>query len=182
MTSALPSFASAFALGLVLTLIAERLALRLGIVAHPAADRWHRTTVPLLGGLAIVVGTLTPLVVLCAQPEFLLLAATSVAMAAVGLVDDVRKLSPHGKLLAQIVIAAVLIMLGFNFRPTGFELLDLLVTLFWIVGVTNAFNLLDNMDGLAAAVASVAAAFRLLFFYWDGDAVGVAVTAGFIGA
>ncbi len=182
MTSALSWFALAFALGLVLTLAAERLAFRLGVVARPAADRWHRKTVPLLGGVAIVGGALSPLAVAAARPEFLVLATASAAMAVVGLVDDVRKLSPQGKLLAQIVIAAVLLLLGFSFHPTGFELLDLFVTLFWLVGVTNAFNLLDNMDGLAASVAAVAAAFRLLFFYWDGDAGGMAVTAGFIGA
>ncbi|MGH7307128.1 MAG: hypothetical protein ACREK6_00365 [Candidatus Rokuibacteriota bacterium] len=178
--------ASLFLIGLgislALTLAAERLAPRLGLVARPAVDRWHRQTVPLLGGVAIAAGTLVPLVLVGARTEFVVLAAASVAMAGIGLVDDLRKLSPQGKLLAQIVIGGILIMLGFSFRPTGFELLDLFVTLFWIVGIANAFNLLDNMDGLAASVAAVAAAFRLLFFYWDGDAGGMAVTAGFIGA
>ncbi len=171
-----------FAVALALTLALERLAPRLGLVARPGTDRWHRRTVPLLGGVAIVAGTLASLGVAAARSEFLVLAAASVAMAITGLVDDVRELSPQGKLLAQIVIAALLTMLGFSFHPTGSELLDFFVSLFWMVGVTNAFNLLDNMDGLAASVAGVAAAFRLLFFYWDGDVGGMAVTAGFLGA
>ncbi|MGH7388967.1 MAG: hypothetical protein ACREM3_05850 [Candidatus Rokuibacteriota bacterium] len=180
-TQVLPLLLGFFA-ALILAFAAERVAHRLGVVARPATDRWHRKTVPLLGGVAIVAGTAVPLTVIEARPEFLVLAAASAAMAIVGLVDDVRALSPQGKLLAQIVIGALLLLFGFSFHPTGFELLDLFVTLFWIVGVTNAFNLLDNMDGLAASVAAVAAAFRLLFFYWDGDTGGMAVTAGFIGA
>ena len=173
------AFVLGFVTALAITLAAERLAPRLGVVAHPMADRWHRTTVPLLGGIGIASGTLASLALGGARPEFLLLAAASAAMAIIGLIDDVRTLNPPSKLLAQIVIASLLLLVGFRFRPTGFELLDLFITLFWVVGVTNAFNLLDNMDGLAAAVAG---AFRLLFFYWDGDLDAMAPTAGFIGA
>lgn len=181
MESAWAGFAS-FGLTLALTAAAERLASRLGVIARPTADRWHRTTVPLLGGVAIAGGTLTLLVVMKPRPEFLVLAGAGLAMALVGLVDDVWKVNPQGKLLAQIVVAAGLLWFGFVFRPTGIALLDLLITMFWIVGVTNAFNLLDNMDGLATTVAIVAAAFRLMFFSWDDNADGMAVTAAFIGA
>jgi UDP-GlcNAc:undecaprenyl-phosphate/decaprenyl-phosphate GlcNAc-1-phosphate transferase len=173
----------AFALGLGLTRLAEEVARRTGVVARPSADRWSRDTVPLLGGVAIVVATLAPALV-AARHDFRLavLAVTASAMAAVGLVDDVRRLGPQTKLLAQLALASVLIYFSFVVRLTGHPFADMVLTLVWIVGITNAFNLLDNMDGLSGTVALVAASFRLLFFSWDGETTGVLVSASFIGA
>jgi UDP-GlcNAc:undecaprenyl-phosphate GlcNAc-1-phosphate transferase len=173
----------AFALSLLLTLLAERVASRLGVVAHPAADRWHRQPVPLLGGVAIAV--VTVLGVLVATPssrDWLVLALAGLVMAAVGLVDDLHALSPQIKLLIQIILAAALLHFGLGLHLTGFHLVDVVITLVWIVGVTNAFNLLDNMDGLSTTIAIVAAGFRLLFFVWDGQQGGMAVSIVFIGA
>ena len=74
----------------------------------------------------------------------------------VGLFDDFRSLKPHNKLIAQILAAAWVVFLGF--RLNWFESLtgDMMVTLLWVVGITNAFNLIDNMDGLCAGVGMVA--------------------------
>lgn len=173
----------AFGLSLVLTLGCERLARRAGIVARPAAERWHRAPVPLLGGVAIMVATLGPLApTLIANPQLVVFALTAIALGGVGLVDDLRPLSPQVKLLAQIVLAATLLHFGAVLHLTGYRFVDVFITLFWIVGITNAFNLLDNMDGLAASIALIAAAFRLVFFHWEGDPVGVWMSATFIGA
>ncbi len=78
-------------------------------------------------------------------------------MFGVGLVDDVITLKPSTKLIAQIALASVLLF--FNYRLNWFEsmTLDMACTLVWVVGLTNAFNLLDNMDGLCAGVALIAA-------------------------
>jgi UDP-GlcNAc:undecaprenyl-phosphate GlcNAc-1-phosphate transferase len=173
----------AFALSLALTLIAERVAPKLGIVARPAADRWHRVPVPLLGGVGIAGATvLGVLVGSRSNPDLLVLALAALAMAVVGLVDDLRALSPQLKLLVQIILAATLLHFGIALRLTGFQLVDVVITLVWIVGVTNAFNLLDNIDGLSATIAIVAAGFRLLFFAWDGQLGGVEASIVFIGA
>jgi UDP-GlcNAc:undecaprenyl-phosphate GlcNAc-1-phosphate transferase len=176
-------FLCAFVVSLLVTLVAERMASRAGIVARPAADRWHRESVPLLGGVGIVLATLAvTLVVAHGDRSLTVLALTAFAMAGVGLIDDVRALSPQVKLLAQVLLAAVLLQFGFLLRLTGYRFVDVFVTLFWIVGITNAFNLLDNMDGLAATIALVTAAFRLLFFASEGHLGGVEVTAAFMGA
>src|SRR2546426_3725766 len=173
----------AFGRSVALPLVSERLARRFGLVARPVADRWHRQTIPMLGGIAIVVGTLVPAVVVArTSANFVALAIVATAMALVGLVDDVRRLSPQAKLLAQLLLGSVLLFLGFSLRLTGFPLADVLLTLFWVVGITNAFNLLDNMDGLSSTIAIVTAAFRLLFFVWEGDLAGALVTVAFIGA
>jgi UDP-GlcNAc:undecaprenyl-phosphate GlcNAc-1-phosphate transferase len=175
--------ACAFAASLLLTLVAERVAPRLGLVARPSLDRWHRQTIPLLGGAAIVIATIaTTLLVVPLERRMLVLCVGSAVIAGVGLVDDVRALTPQTKLLAQILLAGALLQFGFELRLTGYRLVDMLLTLFWLVGVTNAFNLLDNMDALAGTIAIVAAAFRLLFFHWEEDVIAAAATAAFIGA
>jgi len=180
---ALPFALVGFVLGLGLTLAAERVAPRVGIVARPTADRWHRTVVPMMGGIAIVTGTVVPTVVAAAgDRKLMILTITALAMAAVGFVDDVRRLNAQAKLLAQIVLSAVLLQFGLELQLTGYRLIDVFITLFWLVGITNAFNLLDNMDGLAATIAVVVAAFRLLVADSDGDTVGVHITAALIGA
>jgi UDP-GlcNAc:undecaprenyl-phosphate GlcNAc-1-phosphate transferase len=172
-----------FAVSLLLTLAAERVARRLGVVARPREDRWHRQPVPLMGGVAIVLATVGATLATAYQDrDLVLLSLAGLAMAGLGLVDDLRRLSPQVKLLAQILLAAVLLQFGFLFRLTGYAPLDAVATLVWIVGITNAFNLLDNMDGLSATIALVAATFRLLFFLWEGDEAGAQVCAVFIAA
>src|SRR5207253_2815534 len=71
---------------------------------------------------------------------------------------------------------------GFVLRLTGYLFIDIFITLVWIVGITNAFNLLDNMDGLSSTIAILAAVFRLFFFHWEGDRQGEHMTAAFVGA
>jgi UDP-GlcNAc:undecaprenyl-phosphate GlcNAc-1-phosphate transferase len=175
--------ATALAASLVLTFICERLAPRFGLVAVPRNDRWHRAPVPLLGGIAIVLGTLTTIALAgAATRDVVVLSLAAAAVAAVGLLDDVKSLKPHLKLVTQVVGAAVLIACGLELRLTPFGLLNLCLTLVWVVGVTNAFNLLDNMDGLAAGIAAIAAAFRLFFSYREGDAIGVVVASALLGS
>ena len=156
-------FISAFALSLVLVPLCRLLALRLRCVAHPKDDRWHKRPTALLGGVAIAVAVLggvaatggvasLPVVVLCTSLLFL-----------VGLYDDVKSLKPSTKLVAQIVVASILLYFG-GFRLQWVEslTLDAMLTMLWIVGITNAFNLLDNMDGLCAGTAIIAGAALLL--------------------
>ncbi len=172
----------AFALSLAGTLACERLAPRVGLVTPPRADRWHRRPIPLLGGVAVMAATIGTLLVAGVPARlapFLLLAA---AMGAVGLLDDLRSLRPQAKLVAQIVLAGGLIHFGFLLRLTAVPLVDVFLTLLWMVGITNAFNLLDNMDGLAAGMATIAAGFRLAFSLMDGDLGSARLTAVFLGA
>jgi UDP-GlcNAc:undecaprenyl-phosphate GlcNAc-1-phosphate transferase len=182
MSAVAPYFLVALVLSIAATLACERIARRVGLVTAPRADRWHREPTPLLGGVAIIVATLGP-IVLAGTPSrlapFLLLA---LAMGAVGLLDDARSLRPQVKLVAQIVLAGTLIQFGWLLRLTDLPVVNVLLTLLWVVGITNAFNLLDNMDGLAAGLATIAAAFRLTFSLMDGDLESARVTAAFLGA
>lgn len=95
------------------------------------------------------------------------LLAGSSLMLGIGLLDDLRPLSPPAKLVGQISAAALVVFLGgvIDFFPWGVA--NLLLTFIWLVGITNAINLLDNMDGLAGGTALIAAGF-LAYFFWKG--------------
>ena len=176
-------FLLALVVSLGATRLCERFAQRIGLVAHPREDRWHRESVPMLGGVAIMAAVLVAGVGLGGHlTRFAPLVVLSLAMGAVGLADDVKTLRPQTKLAAQIVGAALLIRFGTLLPLTPFSLLNLFLTLFWMVAITNAFNLLDNMDGLAAGVAAVAAVFRLSVFLVDGDRDGAWMMAVLLGA
>ncbi len=172
-----------FFLSLILTDVCKRAGRRYGVVAMPREDRWHRQPVPLLGGAAIAL-TLAAVIpfavsITAGLAAFLCGAA---ALFALGLADDLRALAPHTKLIGQIVVAAVLAAVGLQLRLTTVPVVNVALTVFWIVWISNAFNLLDNMDGLAAGIAAITVAFRIGFFLIDGNLEGAVLAAVFLGA
>lgn len=176
-------FSISFVLSLVLTELVKRLAKRVGLVAHPREDRWHRASVPFLGGVGICLSFLIPFLLVPGKSlALLILALVSLLGFALGLLDDLWSLKPQTKLIGQILLASILIYLDFLLRLTPYPFLNILLTLIWIVGITNALNLLDNMDGLCAGVAVIAAGFRLVFFLMDQNAQGAMASALFMGS
>jgi UDP-GlcNAc:undecaprenyl-phosphate GlcNAc-1-phosphate transferase len=93
----------------------------------------------------------------------------SVLLSLVGLLDDFRPLKPYQKLIAQVLAGTAVIYSGSSLPWTPWPLVNVAITLFWLVGITNAVNLLDNMDGLAAGVAAIAAVFLAVCFVSNGD-------------
>jgi UDP-GlcNAc:undecaprenyl-phosphate GlcNAc-1-phosphate transferase len=156
MASLLAAFAAAFALCAGLVPLCKLLAFRLGYVSAPRADRWHRRPTAMLGGIAIAASTLAVQAIVSgnAIPWPLVTAAGLIFV--VGLTDDLRPLKPSTKLIAEIVLASVVVFLGYRLHWMTSLTLDALLTIVWIVGITNALNLLDNMDGLCAGVAVIA--------------------------
>jgi UDP-GlcNAc:undecaprenyl-phosphate GlcNAc-1-phosphate transferase len=155
-------FLMAFAISAALVPVCRALSRRYGRVAHPREDRWHRRPVALFGGVAMGVTLVVcaaifglyrdvPVLLICATLAFL-----------VGLVDDFLTLKPSTKLIAQIGIASAVLFFGYRLFWVGSITADSLLTLVWVVGVTNAFNLLDNMDGLCAGISLIVTA-TLLF-------------------
>jgi UDP-GlcNAc:undecaprenyl-phosphate GlcNAc-1-phosphate transferase len=163
----LQSLLIAFAAAVALVPVARRLAIRIDVVARPRADRWHRTVVPLLGGVAIGVATLSTALLSGLAVSLPVVLFASMAMFVMGLVDDILLLRPATKLVAQIAAAAALVYFGFRLNWLESRLLDSVLTMVWVVGLTNAFNLLDNMDGLCAGTAFIVAA-MLLAGFWTG--------------
>jgi UDP-GlcNAc:undecaprenyl-phosphate GlcNAc-1-phosphate transferase len=183
MTSNLVAALTTFALSAAATWLVREQARRRGWMVAPRPDRWHQQPTALFGGVAIFVALalgllfLTPLV--RPLPALLLLAT---GMFLVGLADDVWELRPQGKLVAQLASGLMLHLAGFHFNAELPWLLDLAIVVFWVVAVTNAMNLLDNMNGLCAGVAAIAAVFRWLFYLQDGNAAGAQMSAIFFGA
>ena len=157
----------AFALAVGLVPLCRILSIRLDVVARPRADRWHRTVVPMLGGVAIGVSMLITGLLSGLHASLPVILFASVAMFVTGLVDDIMQLRPASKLVSQIAIAAALVYFGFRLHWVESRLLDSALTMVWVVGLTNAFNLLDNMDGLCGGIALIVAV-MLLAGFWTG--------------
>jgi UDP-GlcNAc:undecaprenyl-phosphate GlcNAc-1-phosphate transferase len=147
------------------TPLARRLALASGVVDAPNARKVHKEPTPLLAAAAIYGAFICALVLFGGRPEVrqligIVLGAT--LMSAVGVIDDVRGLRPALKLLAQVVAAGILPLTGLAVKLFPIEALNVVITIVWMVGITNALNLLDNMDGLSGGIAAIAAAHFLL--------------------
>jgi UDP-GlcNAc:undecaprenyl-phosphate GlcNAc-1-phosphate transferase len=154
-------------LALVLVPVARRAAMHLGLADQPAPDRWPCAPTPHLGGIALAVAALAAAAGSSGwESDALLLVGAAMAVAAVGLVDDVAAASMPLRLGVEIA-AAVAAFVGGSRVDIGPEPFDLAVTVLWIVVVTNGCNLLDNVDGALGAVGGVTA-----------TAVGVAALLG----
>ncbi|HWW87877.1 MAG TPA: hypothetical protein VNZ26_29975 [Vicinamibacterales bacterium] len=162
----LGTFGVPFLLALVLTLaavpICRRVALRLGYVAHPRSDRWHRRPVSLFGGVGIAIVTFGCATIFGLPVHVPVLVGSAAAIFIVGLVDDMISLKPSTKLVAQIALASLLLTFGYHLNWFHSITLDAVLTVVWIVGLTNAFNLIDNMDGLCAGISLIVGAALLV--------------------
>ena len=183
MTTALEIGLVAFLLSLGLTPAVRALALRLGAVARPRQDRWHRREIALLGGVAIATATLGVVAALVdVDPPLSAMLIGAGLMGAVGLYDDLRPLRPASKLVLQIAVALAVAVAGPRVTPIDLPGLDVLITAFWLVAMTNAINLLDNMDGLAAGVALVALGFAIVLGWGDHYTARLGVMGALTGA
>ena len=135
------------------------------VVAAPREDRWHTRSTPLLGGTGIFAGLLVAtgiVLALGALPASRQLAGILGGCAILylaGLLDDVAHLPPAAKVGAQAGAAALVLLAGIRVEIIRNPVAATLLGVAWLVGMTNAFNLLDNMDGLAATLAAIACAF-----------------------
>ena len=149
-------------LSLLLTPLCRLAARRLGYVADPREDRWHRKPTALFGGVAVFLAVVVPFAVLQPIREIWVLLVAGALIFTVGIIDDIRSLKPSTKLAAQVVVASGLVFFGFRLQWVESLTVDALLTLVWIVGITNALNLIDNMDGLCAGIGLIAVVALLL--------------------
>jgi UDP-GlcNAc:undecaprenyl-phosphate GlcNAc-1-phosphate transferase len=152
------SFFSALALSWLVTPVMGRLARRYRILDQPRQGRFHRTATPYLGGLAVAAS----LVLIAVATRGLSGRVTTIllggmAMCLLGFMDDWRTVAPIPKILVEASAAVALWVAGIRAGLFGVAGLDLLLTVVWVVTVTNALNLVDNMDGLASGLAALSA-------------------------
>jgi UDP-GlcNAc:undecaprenyl-phosphate GlcNAc-1-phosphate transferase len=151
-------FLLAFVAALVIVPLCRVCALRFGFVAKPREDRWHTRPIALLGGVAIGASLLVAMLSAGHIGALGVLPVAAGLMFAMGLADDIWSLKPATKLVVEIGVATLFLFYGYRLNWVHGVTVDWMLTLIWIVGLTNAFNLLDNMDGLCGGVAVVAGA------------------------
>jgi UDP-GlcNAc:undecaprenyl-phosphate GlcNAc-1-phosphate transferase len=161
-------FIASAALALLLTCLQIRFNGVLRLTAAPRADRWHKTPTPSSGGIAILCAAAAIYAILF-RGQHVAIASGALALWTLGLIDDRVRLSPAVKLAGQCAVSACVVASGVVFRATPYEALNILFSFSWLVGITNAFNLIDNMDGLCAGVTVIIAGFRYFLLSARGD-------------
>jgi UDP-GlcNAc:undecaprenyl-phosphate GlcNAc-1-phosphate transferase len=167
------------------TPVMRRVAIRIGIVDHTAERKLHTRSMPLLGGVALYAAVLGALMLYPEQRALVQLAGILVGATWVsfcGLWDDSRGMRPLLKLLAQGIAGLILLMSSIQVALPVPGWVNVALTLLWIIGITNAINLLDNMDGLAGGVGAVAAGVFLLLAAMNGQVLVGALAAALLGA
>lgn len=150
---------------------------RAGWLVYPRRDRWHRKPVAQFGGIAILVAFVATTVALGLLSHSWRIVALSALACLVGFVDDIWQLRPIIKLGLQLGLAVAAVSSGIIYPIRSENWVNAAFSILWIVGITNAFNLLDNMDGLAAGVGVIACA-SLVFFEPDKTVAAVIVALG----
>ncbi|MBA2704210.1 MAG: hypothetical protein H0U60_10195 [Blastocatellia bacterium] len=175
--------AAAAILALALTPLVRLLARRIGMVAKPKTDRWHKKPTAMLGGVAIWLSVVIGYFAFVPRtPYGLVIIAASTFLFVVGLVDDFLHTKPYQKLIGQVMGSAFVIYYGLSLPWTSYQALNVAITIFWLIGVTNALNLLDNMDGLATGIAVIASGFLALSFLSTGQLTEALMLMTFAGA
>lgn len=175
--------AAAVITSIICTLAVRSFAVRHDFVAKPKSDRWHKRPTAMLGGVAIFIATaIVYFLLVPTTRQSLVVFSASTFLFAVGLVDDVLNIRPYQKLIGQLIGAGTLVLFGLKLPLTGFEIVDIWITVFWIIGITNAINLLDNMDGLAAGISAIAAFSLAMNFAVNGLTNELLLTSALIGS
>ena len=172
-----------FVLAVISTYLVRGLARRFDFVAKPKSDRWHKKPTAMYGGVAIFAATVLMYAVFVPKTqESLVVMGGSTLLFLVGLIDDYLNIKPYQKLIGQLIGATIIVGFGLTLPLTGYEIIDIWITVFWLIGITNAINLLDNMDGLAAGISAIAAFSLAIGFGANGQASDLLLVSAFVGS
>lgn len=188
------AFATSFAIALLTTPFAKKASYKLGAIDYPKSRGLHSEPMPRMGGLAIVLGfmstilLLTPFVADFLSVQFLGFIIGGVIIFILGMLDDVYELSAKFKFVVQIIAAVIVVYTGtridFIMWPFWqyFKNFSAPITILWIIGVINAVNLIDGVDGLAAGVTSIAALCLTFLCILSGSEIAVVLTSTLAGS
>ncbi|MEK7450273.1 MAG: MraY family glycosyltransferase [Planctomycetota bacterium] len=190
------TFLTAFIGSLVLIVLTRKITRLIGLVDHPGERKVHQTPIPLGGGIAIFLGVfLTFLLAILAAyilqqkhpawapaviyqyldgvfntiPQLAVILLGATVMFSLGLMDDIKGLNPWIKLLVQVLTALFLVFNDISFIFSPVKIISVIITVLWIIGITNAFNLLDHMDGLCSGVLVVVSTIFLIIAFQTGQ-------------
>ena len=184
------------AVSLILTFVstpfAKMIAEKVGAIDVPKdGRRMHKKPVPRMGGLAMFYGFLVSvLVFIPIEPQMLGMLAGSLIIVALGVIDDRKALSAKPKFIVQILSACIPVLCGLSIKFITLPFIgriniaspySQIISVFWIVAITNAMNLIDGLDGLAAGVASIASLSILFISIIMGNFEAAMISAALVG-
>lgn len=183
----LVSLLVAFVVTFILIPIVRRVALYLKILDHPDKRKIHHNPIPLLGSIAVYMGIIIGVGFSGFNPslhrEVLIFLLAGTLLLVVGILDDCEFLHPQIKLMIAMPVAAlILIFFDLHLKIFPINLLNYFFTLFWVVGITAAYNLLDGMDGLSTGICLIASSFYLIFGMFTGDFLLISLSSSLMGA
>jgi UDP-GlcNAc:undecaprenyl-phosphate GlcNAc-1-phosphate transferase len=181
------TFGLSFLITLIFVPVIRRVAFRMNVVDVPSrteVKKIHSSTVPLLGGVAIFIGTVSSILLVADVTSFLRdCFLLSLCLLILGVVDDRKPITYKPRLFVQMVAAALMVIsLKFSTFVGGNHILAILISLLWIIGITNAINLMDNIDGAATGVAGIAAASLAIVGFYQGNIPCVLFSTALLGA
>ena len=196
------AFILAFTLTSVTTPIAKNIAFKIGAVAYPNERTMHTKPTAVAGGLAIFFGFVVTVLIFVPSighdemTQFAGLIVGATLITVVGLLDDIYNLSPRIRIVFQVLAALIAIFTGTSISSISVPFIEAgriefgyfsqVITLLWIVGLTNAVNFIDGLDGLAAGIASIASAVLMIIAILFGDPIvagfAIVITASLTGA
>ncbi|MBN8193770.1 undecaprenyl/decaprenyl-phosphate alpha-N-acetylglucosaminyl 1-phosphate transferase [Bacillus sp. NTK074B] len=192
LTQYILAFLFSFVVSIGITPLVRKLAIKVGAIDKPEERKVHTDLMPRLGGVAIFIGAATGYLYLAPESIYMQAIVTGASIIlVVGILDDLYTLSPKLKLVGQIIAALIVISSGLLIEKFTFPFfgtvylhhwLSFPVTLLWIVGVTNAINLIDGLDGLAAGVSSIALGSILVMAVGDSQVLVIALCVILVGS
>lgn len=184
-----------FIVSVIITPLVKKFAFFIGATDRPNQRKVHQSIMPRLGGLAIIISFMLGVFLMRPEnPSLLPILIGCLIITVTGFLDDMLELPAKYKLIGQLAAACVVVFLGnlqvaFINLPFGaqlqFGLLSIPFTIIWIVGITNAINLIDGLDGLAAGVSSIAlisiSGMAIIQGYFIVATIGLIVLASTLG-
>ncbi len=159
-----------FVYSIIATPLVIKLANIRGWVVAPRPDRWHKKPTALMGGIAIFFSFISMLAASSIYFKYdVVIILSFTIMFATGLIDDLYELKPIYKLLAQVISTYLLIYKGYVFGNELLGWIGVPITFLWVIGITNAINLLDNMDGLSAGISTIVSVIIGVISIIEGD-------------
>lgn len=188
------AFASAFGVSLLTTPLAKKISIKLGAIDYPKKRGLHTEPTPGMGGLAIVFGFMTAILVSAPYVkeirtiEFLGFIIGAFIIVGLGMLDDVYDLNAKLKFFVQFIAALIVVLTGTKISLVNWPFANILeklsgpITIVWIMGVTNAVNFIDGVDGLAAGVSSICSLCLMILCILTGTEIAVVLTASLAGS
>lgn len=167
-------FLISFSISIILTPFVRKIAILRRCVARPKEDRWNKKYIALFGGVAIFVSFLVPyLFFVKINIESLGIIICGAIIFGLGLFDDIVHIKPYTKLIGQIIVASLLVSFGVSIKIIPYQIISIPLTILWVVAIINAFNLLDNMDGLSCGVGAIVSGVLFVCALLNGNITGL---------